>query len=102
MKEDLGKASWDMGIPVLEGNLGKSTGMAKFRSNAEDGEESRWNELGLVGCTKKREMMWDRVVVTYAGSRARLPAWWKHRSPLTDCVTMAKLLNLSVPQFSHL
>lgn len=73
LREDLGQASWDMGIPVQEGNLGASTGMAKFRSNAEDGEESRWNELELVRHTKKREMTWDRVVVTYAGSRARLP-----------------------------
>lgn len=55
LREDLGKASWDMGIPVQEGNLGTSTGMAEFRSNAEDGEESRWNELELVGRRERRE-----------------------------------------------
>ena len=30
----------EVGVPVQEGNLGKSTGLGKFRLNAKVGEES--------------------------------------------------------------
>ena len=56
MREDLGLVSrsrW--ASSAKRGARAESTGMGRFRSSAEVGEESSWTELQCVGWTKKRE-----------------------------------------------
>lgn len=93
----------EAGIPVQEGNLGKSMGMRKFRLNVEDGEESSWTELQFVGCTKKTEKKVRQMELWLYMQALELGCLHGESCfPFTGCVTMAKLLNLSVPQLSHL
>ena len=77
MREDLGMVSRSRWASSAKRRArAASTGMGRFRSSAEVGEESSCTELQCVGWTKKREReRRDREeVVTRASSGARLSA----------------------------